>query len=122
MKKALECIICPMSCQLEIEIDEKGNILQVQGNTCPRGEKFARQEMTCPMRMVTTTIKIEGGIHELLPVITSQNIPKTKIFDIMNICKAMIVDTPILAGSVLVKDIADSGADLIASRTMEKKK
>lgn len=122
MKKALDCIVCPMSCQLEIEIDEKGNILHVQGNTCPRGEKFARQEMTCPMRMVTTTIKIEGGIHELLPVITSQNIPKTKIFDIMNICKAMIVDTPILAGSVLVKDIAHSGADLIASRTMEKKK
>lgn len=122
MRKELDCIVCPMSCRLEIEMDESGNILQIQGNTCPRGEKFARQEMSCPMRMVTTTVKINNGIHELLPVITSQNVPKTKIFDIMKVCKDMIVDTPIQAGSVLVKNIADSGADLIASRAMEKRK
>lgn len=116
----LDCIVCPMSCHIEVTRKDQ-EILSVKGNTCPRGEAFARSEVICPMRMVTTTIRIHQAIHPLLPVITSQNVAKQKIFDIMKICKTLEVKAPVHAGDCLVKDIAGSGADLIASRTMEKR-
>lgn len=114
----LDCIVCPMSCHITVEMDGE-NICSVTGNTCPRGDAFARSEVTCPMRMVTTTLRIHNAVHPLIPVITSQNVPKSKIFDIMEVCKTLEVTAPIHAGDILCKNIAESGADLIASRTME---
>lgn len=118
--KELDCIVCPMSCHIEVEMDDDV-IVSVKGNTCPRGDAFARSEMTCPMRMVTTTLRIHHALHPLLPVITSQNVSKDKIFDIMDVCKTLEVDAPVRGGDVLCRNIAGSGADLIASRTMEMK-
>lgn len=120
MKKELDCIVCPMSCHIEVEMDGEA-IVSVKGNTCPRGEKFARSEMSCPMRMVTTTLRIHDALHPLIPVITTQNVPKDKIFDIMNVCKTLEVQAPVQAGEILCENIAQSGADLMASRTMEKR-
>lgn len=119
MKKELDCIVCPMSCHIDIEMDDQGNIVKITGNTCPRGAKFAQQEMTCPMRQVTSTVRIHKAIHEVIPVITSNEVPKSKIFDIMEACKKLEVIAPIHAGDVLIANVADSGADLLASRSME---
>lgn len=118
MIKKLDCIVCPMSCHLEVEMDGE-HILSVNGNTCQRGDRFARSEVTCPMRMLTTTIRIHHALHPSLPVIISTNIPKTKIFDIMNICSTLEVHAPIQVGDIIVHNIAHTGADLLASRTME---
>ena len=54
MKKNLTCIVCPIGCSLEVEI-ENNNVVSVKGNTCPRGEKYAISECSNPERMVTTT-------------------------------------------------------------------
>ena len=118
MIKAFDCIVCPMSCYIEVEVNND-EILFVKGNTCPRGDQFVRSELHCPMRMLTTTVKIHNAIHPLLPVISSTNIPKEKIFDIMNICNTLEVQAPVQVGDVLYKNIADTGADILASRTME---
>lgn len=119
MKRELDCIVCPMSCRIELELSEDGLVSSVQGNSCPRGEVFAHQEMTCPMRMLTTTLRIHHAQQPLLPVITSQSVPKDKLFAIMEACKTLEVEAPIHVQSVLVKNIANSGADLLASRSME---
>lgn len=119
MKKELDCIVCPMSCHIDIEMDEQGNILNITGNTCPRGAKFAQQEMTCPLRQVTTTVRVYNGIHDVIPVIISNEVPKSKIFDIMEACKKLEVKAPVHSGDVLIANVADSGADLLASRSME---
>lgn len=121
MRKELDCIVCPMSCHLEIKLENE-EVISVEGNTCPRGKAFAMSELSCPMRMITTTIRVHDGLHPLLPVISSQNIPKSKIFDIMKVCKTLEVKAPIQVGDILVKNIADSGADLVASRSMEMRK
>lgn len=118
MIKEFDCIVCPMSCHMEVTI-EGDMIKDIQGNTCPRGEAFVRSEWTCPMRMVTTTLRIHHARYPLLPVIISTNIPKSKIFDIMDICKTLEVEAPIHVGDILVRNIANTGADLLASRTME---
>lgn len=120
MKKEFDCIVCPRSCHLIIQ-EQKDEIL-VSGNSCLRGEQFAKQEIVEPMRMFTSTVRIDGAIYPLIPVITSKSVPKAKVFDIIKICKSLKVCAPIMAQSVLVKNIAGTDADLLASRTMERKK
>ena len=60
MKKEMICIVCPMGCRMTAEQGEDGEI-RVTGNTCKRGERHAKAEFTCPMRRLTTTVKIEGA-------------------------------------------------------------
>lgn len=121
MIKKFDCIICPMSCHIDVEMDAKKEILKVQGNRCPRGEAYVRQEVICPMRMLTSTVRIHHAIHPLLPVITSQNVPRDTLFDIMEIVNTLEVQAPIHEHQVLVHNIANSGADLLASRSMDRR-
>lgn len=122
MKKEMCCIVCPMSCHIQVETNDAEEIISVQGNSCPRGEAYARSEAIDPQRIVTTTIRIHDANLPLLPVITSKTVSKTKIFEIMDACKHIEVKAPIQINTVIVNDIAHSGADLIASRSMDKTK
>ncbi len=74
-KKELTCICCPMGCALTVEID-KNKILNVSGNTCKRGETYARDEIVRPVRMVTSIVKVRNGKIKMLPVKTKNPIDK----------------------------------------------
>ena len=119
MKKEFDCIVCPMSCHLIAEQQQQE--IKVYGNRCPRGAAFAKQEMIEPMRMFTSTVRIQDALYPLLPVITSQSIPKTKLFEVIAVCKALHVQAPIEANEILVKNVAGTNADLLASRSMERR-
>ena len=74
------CTTCPSECLLTVEVerDAAGALVEVHsvtGNRCPRGDKFAHQELTCPMRVLTTTVAVSGGDEALLPVRTAEAIP-----------------------------------------------
>lgn len=112
------CIVCPMSCQLCVEL-KNDIIVKVEGNRCPRGEAYARSEAIDPQRMLTTTIRIHHGQHPLLPVITSKTISKAHMFAVMDECKKIDIKAPIEIGDIIVRNIANSGADLISSRSMK---
>ena len=118
MKKEMICIICPMGCHLQV--DNIDGDCVVQGNACPRGANYAKQEAICPMRTLTSTVRIANAIHPLLPVITSAPVPKQKLFVIMEAVNRVQAEAPIKAGSVVAHNIANCGVDLLASRTMEK--
>lgn len=76
MLKRITCTVCPLSCEVVLEIGENGEILSLTGNKCARGKTYATKEHTAPERTLTTTVKIKGGVHPLLPVRTDQPIPK----------------------------------------------
>lgn len=59
MKKEMTCIVCPMGCQLQLDIDDATLKLSVSGNNCPRGIKYAHEELTNPKRTLTTTVLLE---------------------------------------------------------------
>ncbi len=82
MKKELTCIVCPMGCQLKIEV-ENGKVNSVSGNTCKRGENYAITEMTNPTRVITTTVRTKSG--EIVSVKTDGQVRKDKIFDYMKV-------------------------------------
>ena len=67
MVKDIICVACPMGCQISVELNDDGEILSVTGNTCKRGDAYARTECTHPERSLTTTVKVSGGVHPLFP-------------------------------------------------------
>ena len=119
-KEEMICIICPLSCHLEVELDDQGNVGEVTGNSCPRGDTYARKELTNPTRMLTSTVSIKGAMYDRLPVITSNDIPKGKMFDVMKAIAEVEVSAPIKVKDVIVKDVCGLGVDIVASRSMDK--
>ncbi len=114
-KRELICIGCPMGCPVTVEM--KGDeIVSVSGNTCPRGDAYARKEVTNPTRIVTSTVKVEGGLVEMISVKTKEDIPKDKIFDCVRALKGVTVKAPVHIGDVILTDVAGTGVDVVATR------
>lgn len=120
MKKEMVCIVCPMSCHLSVELNEKEEVISVTGNTCPRGEKYARNEMMNPMRMLTSTVKLEQGLYKRLPVILSAEIPKSKMFEVMSALNEVTVYAPIKRNDIIIENVCNLSVNVIASRTVYK--
>ena len=117
-KRELTCIGCPMGCMLTVTM-ENGEVTEVTGNTCQKGDIYARKEVVNPTRIVTSTIKITGGDKERVSVKTANDIPKSKIFDVMKDIDAAEVKAPAHIGDVLIKDVAGTGVDVVATRNVE---
>ncbi len=114
MTRELTCIVCPIGCSLRVELKD-GKVVKVEGNTCPRGETYARTECTNPMRTITTTVKSSSG--ELVPVKTNEPIPKGKIFEAMKIINNAKPDLPICVGDVIIEDVF--GSKLVATKNVD---
>ena len=115
MKQTLTCIECPIGCEVEVEIID-GKVASVQGNSCPRGKTYAENEVTCPKRVVTSTVRAKNGV--LVPVKTDRPIRKSEIFAVMTKINAIVCELPVKIGDVLVENICDD-AHLIATRKMD---
>lgn len=115
--KELNCINCPMGCLLTVTLED-GAITKVTGNTCPRGEKYAHQELTDPRRMLTSTVRVTGGALPLLPVVSADTLPKGKILECAAALRNVTVTAPIKAGAVVAENILGLGVDIVASRDM----
>lgn len=114
------CTTCSSECLLTVEVerDADGAVVEVRsvtGNSCPRGDKFAHQELTCPMRVLTTTVAVSGGDEALLPVRTAEAIPLTLHAQAMNLLRGAVVDAPIRMGDIVLPNLLNTGIDLIAS-------
>ena len=118
--KNLTCIVCPIGCQLEIELDEGGKPVKVSGNTCRRGETYAMNEFTDPRRTLTTTVKLNGSAADkFLPVRTSSPIPKPKMFEAMEAVNKLCATAPVKMGEVICKNFIEEGINLIACKTID---
>ena len=115
--KVLNCITCPMGCEITATIED-GKVTSVKGNTCPRGEKYAQEELTAPKRMLTSTVEIEGGLLPQLPVVSKSVLPKGCILDCAMALRSVKVKAPVHEGDVVVHDILGLGVDIVASRDM----
>lgn len=117
--RKLTCISCPMGCQITVEMDGK-EVMSVTGNTCKRGDVYARKEVTNPTRIVTSTVKVIGGKADMVSVKTKEDIPKGKIFDCVKSLKGVEVEAPAHIGDVIVPDAAGTGVDIVATKNVEK--
>ena len=120
MRMDLICIRCPMGCPIHVEL-ENGAVVSVTGNTCRRGEDYARTEAVAPVRTVTSTVRALGGVRPVVAVKTVPDIPKGKIFAVMDEVRRLTVTAPVHIGDVICPDIAATGSALVAAAELEKK-
>ncbi len=112
------CIGCPVGCLITVKKKEDGS-LDITGNTCKKGEAYARSEMTAPVRTVTSMIRVEGGSGKVVPVKTAAEIPKEKIGACMDEIEARVVCAPVKVGDVLIENVARTSVAVAATGNME---
>lgn len=115
MIKELICISCPMGCHLKVDVENK----TVEGNTCKRGEIYGLNEVTNPVRVVTSTVKVNGGELPVIPVKTNGAIPKHLNFECMGIIDETVIEAPVKMGDVIIENVLGTGIDVVASRNIE---
>ena len=114
--KELVCIVCPRGCTMKIEKTDDG--FSVTGNSCKRGEAFAKNEMTNPMRTICSTVATSFSDYPVLPVRVSSDIPKNRIFDVMKEINAVTVTEKLRRGDKVIENVLGLGVDVIATGDM----
>ena len=117
-RRELICIGCPMGCPIVVELED-GKVLSVTGNTCPRGESYARKEVTNPTRIVTTMVRVDGGKVPMINVKTEQDIPKDKIFECIAALRGVTMKAPIHIGDIILENVAGTGVNIVAAGNVE---
>ena len=118
--KELTCINCPMGCRITVTMDGT-SVVSVTGNTCKRGENYARAEVTAPVRTVTTTIRVNNGTSDRVSCKTKEPVPKDKIFDVMAEISASSCQAPVKIGDILIEDCAGTGVPIVATKSLAAK-
>ena len=113
--KEFICIVCPRGCHLIVDDN-----MNVSGNICPRGKVYALNEITNPTRMITSTVAIDSKELKRLPVMTSNPIPKGKIFEVMAEINKVRIKAPVMINDVVIKNVLGLDSDIIATRNILK--
>ncbi len=111
MIKHVTCTVCPMGCAIEVTID--GENITTKGNTCKRGEVYAKAEVTHPSRVLTTTVKCQNG--SIVSVKSRSALPKEKIFDCVKVINSTLAGSNVKIGDVVIENILGTGIDIIAT-------
>lgn len=114
----LTCIGCPLGCSIKVTMDN-GEVTGVAGNTCPRGDAYARKEVTNPTRIVTSTVRVRGGKAIMVSCKTKEDIPKGKIFDVTKALADVEIQAPVHIGDVLISDVAGTGVEIVATKNID---
>ena len=134
--KEIICITCPKGCHLKV--DEES--FAVTGNSCPRGAVYGANELRSPVRVVTSTVIVEGPARRLpetspdkgrgtgeagggvmprrLPVKTDRPIPKGKMFEVMAEIAKLRVKAPVAVGEVLIPNVAGTDGNVVATKNL----
>lgn len=129
--RELTCTLCPNGCGITVEYENADDadaasgsapgvpaIRSVRGNLCPRGEEYARQEITDPRRTISSSILVEGGELPLTSVRLTAPIPKNRIMDAMAEIKRYKVTAPVKAGTVVIRNLFGLDCDVIVTKTV----
>ena len=114
MEKEFVCIVCPRGCNLKID-----DSLNVTGNFCPRGKAYAVSEVTNPVRMITSSIRVKNREDLLVSVKTSVAVPKDKIFAVMQEIDKLSVSAPCHIGDVALANVLGTGADILITKNID---
>ena len=116
MEKQIVCINCPLGCRVTVTM-EGTEIKKIEGNTCKRGEAYARQEVLSPVRVITAVLPVEGS-DVPVSVKTAAPVPKSKIFECMDVMGKTHLKAPIHMGDVVVSDILGTGVNVVATKSV----
>jgi len=116
-KKHFVCVVCPIGCEIDV-VHDGSKIISMEGSKCEKSEEFVSQELIEPMRILTTTVRIQGARWPVIPVRTDKTVPKRLFPRIMRQLRRIKLQTPVNMLDVVVKDVLRTGANIVATRTM----
>ena len=114
----LTCIGCPLGCSIQVVMKDQ-TVVSVTGNTCPRGDSYARKEVTDPTRIVTSSVRVTGGTAPMVSVKTREDIPKSMIFDCTNALKDITAAAPVRIGDVILPDVCGTHIPVVATKNID---
>lgn len=115
MKRKITCIVCPRGCAMTVN-GEKGS-LQITGNTCPKGEEYAINECTNPVRTVTSTVRVSNRKDTMVSVKTASPVPKGKMMEVMAQLRRITVSAPVKIGDVVLSGVF--GTNIIITKACD---
>lgn len=118
--KEYTCIVCPLSCQITLKANN-GEMVDITGYTCKRGENFVRNEYTNPVRTLTTVVKLEGSNYDCLPVISDGGIPKDELPECLEELKNVTIVAPIKMGDIVVENILNTDVNIISAKSVKER-
>ena len=119
-EKKFICIMCPLGCLITVKADDNGDIKEILGSSCKKGKQYAKDEFTRPMRVLTSTVAIEGAPFSRLPLRTAGFIPKDRMLDCMKEIQKIKVKAPVKIGDVIIRDVLGLKVDVTATRDLFK--
>ncbi len=111
--KKVICVICPRGCEITVN-GEGREVKSIEGNQCQRGFEYAKSEFVLPCRTLTTSVVLEGAGRKMLPIRSNKPIPKELMFACMKEVKKVTVKAPVEMHQVIIKNILDTGIDMVA--------
>ena len=111
------CVTCPVGCAIDATVED-GELREITGQACKRGLAFVREELTAPKRMLTTTVRVKGGILPLVPVRSTAALPKELLLPVAALLRGVALVAPVWEHQVVVSNVLDTGVDIVASRDL----
>jgi CxxC motif-containing protein len=119
-ERDLICVVCPVGCPIRATVQD-GQTVELQGQACKRGEAFAREEISAPRRMLTTTVRVVDGEWPLVPVRSSAPLPKGKLLEVAALLREVRLPAPVAAKQVVMMNVLGTGVDMVVSRTIARR-
>ncbi len=111
------CVVCPVGCTIDAMVED-GQLLEACGHDCKRGIAYVHEELTCPKRMLTTTVRVIGGSLPLVPVRSSESLPKELLLQVAARLREVVLEAPVTEHEMVVEDVFGTGVNIITSREM----
>lgn len=119
-EKKLICIRCPRGCEIITSLDGYGQVTQIHGNVCKLGRDYVQAELTNPLRILTTTVRVSHGRHPLVPVWTADAVPKERVMDLARALRRVTLEAPVAQGHVVLDDALGLGVQVVTSGAVER--
>ena len=115
MTKEIICLTCPTGCHIQVT-DGDGD-LRIEGNECPRGEEYAREEFREPKRVVTATCRTLSKRAQRSPVRTTGPVAMEHIDELLGMIYALELSPPMEMGDVVIRDF--HGVQVVITAKLE---
>ncbi len=115
MTREIVCLTCPIGCRIQVTDGDED--LRFEGNECPRGEEYAREEFLEPKRVVTATCRAPSDHGRRVPVRTTGPVAVEHIDELLARIYALELSPPMSAGQVAIRDF--HGIQVVITANLE---
>lgn len=119
--REIVCIVCPNGCRMNVQVNEDNKVTLVENALCERGKTYAKDEIQCPKRSLTSTVKVNNGVLPLVSVRSDKPIPKEKIKDALAELRKIELQAPVEYHQVIISDLFGIGVDIVTTKEVMNK-